>query len=127
MDYGVCNSIRISDHEGKKHLNYRYNLIIGEIDNIIQDKFIRYYFSEKSIDALINQILFDRKLKIKKYGKVMYINFMMKNKRKKENTEGFWKNAKTIHDNIGHNEAESDINESLNGRIAYNYKKYPWD
>lgn len=57
----------------------------------------------------------------------MYINFMMKNKRKKENTEGFWKNAKTIHDNIGHNEAESDINESLNGRIAYNYKKYPWD
>lgn len=28
LDYGVCNSIRISDHNGKKYLKYRYN--IGE-------------------------------------------------------------------------------------------------
>ena len=26
LDYGMCNSIRISDHKGKKHLSYMYNL-----------------------------------------------------------------------------------------------------
>ena len=28
LDYGVCNSIRISDHTGKKYLKYRYNVIL---------------------------------------------------------------------------------------------------
>ena len=28
LDYGVGNSIRISNHTGKKHLNYRYNIIL---------------------------------------------------------------------------------------------------
>lgn len=26
LDCGMCNSIRISDHRGKKHLAYRYNI-----------------------------------------------------------------------------------------------------
>ena len=26
LDYGVCNSIRISDHPGKRYLKYRYNI-----------------------------------------------------------------------------------------------------
>lgn len=27
LDYGVLNSIRISDHKGEKYLNYRYNVL----------------------------------------------------------------------------------------------------
>ena len=49
LDYGVCNSIRISDHEGKKHLCYRYNMIIGGENNIVEEKYIRYYFNENKV------------------------------------------------------------------------------
>ena len=28
FDYGVGNSLRISDHKGKKHLAYRFNIIL---------------------------------------------------------------------------------------------------
>ena len=37
LDYGVCNSIRISDHQGKKHLKYRYNI----------GPFVKEYCNEK--------------------------------------------------------------------------------
>ena len=26
LDYGACNSIRISDHDGYEHLSYKYNI-----------------------------------------------------------------------------------------------------
>jgi hypothetical protein len=29
LDYGACNSIRISDHNGYEHLSYKYNVISG--------------------------------------------------------------------------------------------------
>ena len=77
LDFGVCNSIRISDHNGKEHLCYRYNLIIGGNDNIIEEKYIRYYYNEKSVDALLNLILFDKHEKIKihlAFDYVIYLN-----------------------------------------------------
>lgn len=137
LDYGVLNSIRISDHKGKKHLKYKYNLIIGGIDNIIEDKFIRYYFGENSVYALINQVLFDRQFKIRKYGMGGYISFMKKNKQEKGNTEGFWKHATIIHDNSNsaeHIEAESGIRamtewQLYSGQISLDDldDKYPWN
>ena len=30
FDYGIVNSLRISDHEGKKHLSYRYNILLDQ-------------------------------------------------------------------------------------------------
>ena len=30
IDFGVCHTIRISDHPGKKHLHYRYNVLLRE-------------------------------------------------------------------------------------------------
>lgn len=99
LDYGVCNTIRISDHEGKEYLNYRYNILLGGENNIIEDKYIRYYFNEDSIDNLINQILFDRMTKVQKYGKKNYISFMSKNRTENAlNAEGFWKQARIIND-----------------------------
>lgn len=96
LDYGVCNSIRISDHEGKKHLCYRYNLLFGCQDNIIEERYIRYYFNENNVTGLINQILFDKTIKLKKYGKQLYRNYMTKNKHEHKNDNGFWKDAKLV-------------------------------
>ena len=96
LDFGVCNSIRISDHQGKGHLCYRYNIIIGCSDNIIEEEYIRYYFNHENVTGLINQILFDKVSKVQKYGLTRYKNYMAVNMNKHKNDEGFWKNAKTI-------------------------------
>ena len=96
LDYGVANSIRISDHEGKSHLRYRYNVIIGGEDNIIEDEYIRYYFNESSIDNLLNQILFDKTAKIAKYGAKGYNNLMNKNLINSKGSAGFWSKARTV-------------------------------
>lgn len=96
LDYGVCNTIRISDHEGKKHLQYRYNLIIGGDVNIIEDKYIRYYFNDTSLDILVNQILFDRQAKIAQYGRYNYRKFMEKNMAEHGKDSGFWSQAKQV-------------------------------
>lgn len=97
LDFGVCNSIRISDHNGKEHLCYRYNLIIGGNDNIIEEKYIRYYYNEKSVDALLNLILFDKHEKIKKYGFFNYKRYMDKNRiEHKDDEKGFWSHAQII-------------------------------
>lgn len=131
LDYGVLNSIRISDHEGKKHLKYRYNLIIGCADNITEDEYIRFFFNEDSLQALVNQILIDRKLKVKKYGMGQYIKFMEKNKLNKSNTEGFWKHAIIVYNNQpGHTEAVySDTSCSDIGKFSEEdlFGPLPWN
>ena len=97
LDFGVCNSIRISDHNGKEHLCYRYNLIIGGNDNIVEEKYIRYYFNENSINALLNTVLLDRNTKMSKYGIMKYKNFMYKNQTEhKDDNKGFWAHAELI-------------------------------
>lgn len=97
LDFGVCNSIRISDHDGKEHLCYRYNLIIGCSNDIIEEKYIRYYYNESSVNDLLNLVLLDRREKIKKYGIANYKMYMNKNKNEHRNDEkGFWAYAKLI-------------------------------
>lgn len=100
LDYGVCNTIRISDHEGKKHLCYRYNVIFGGETNIVEEKYMRYYFNENTVVGMLNQILFDKAQKIKKYGQTGYKNFMIKNMRDHSNDKGFWKDAKLVTSDI---------------------------
>lgn len=96
LDYGVCNSIRISDHPGKEYLCYRYNVILGCDDNIVEEKYIRYYFNENNIAGLTNQIMFDKMQRINKYGKESYRRIVKSNKTKHENEPGFWKDSKLI-------------------------------
>ena len=58
---------------------------------------MRYYFNENSVKALINQILFDKRAKIIKYGKTGYKNLMIKNKMEhKKDTSGFWSHARFV-------------------------------
>lgn len=100
LDYGVCNTIRISDHQGKQHLCYRYNLIFGGNVNITEEKYMRFYFNEDTVKELIMQILIDKKIKEDKYGKKGYRNFMIKNKNDKQHQKGFWSQAKLVTDDI---------------------------
>lgn len=96
LDCGVLNSVRIADHDGKKHLQYRYNLIVGGEDNIVEEKYIRYFFNENSVDRMIEQILFDRRYKMQKYGEKNYRRFIEKNFNDRVNDKGFWKDCTFI-------------------------------
>lgn len=69
LDYGVSNSIRISDHKGKKHLKYKFN-VNAHMDNATHKKdtlMTRNYYGRKDLETLIKHI------KMLKHSKEMYL------------------------------------------------------
>lgn len=94
LDYGVSNSLRISDHRGKKHLSYRFNLLT-DIDKSYTDdgEYMRHYYSKSDIDKLIADIIQHREKQIEKYGMSGYKSLMEVNKNRNESKRGFWEKA----------------------------------
>lgn len=89
----MCNSIRISDHTGKKHLSYMFNL--GKnISNITRDKkeFTRYYYPFSKMEELIQHILRHRQNKKRQYGE-SYAAAMEQMRQKNQHNKGFWSSA----------------------------------
>lgn len=67
LDYGVCNSIRISDHSGKQHLSYRYNIGTDLTrDTRVNNGYIQHYYAMYEVDLMIDKIIDDRPVKIRK-------------------------------------------------------------
>ena len=100
LDYGVMNSIRISDHKGKKHLSYRYNIENGiKIARWYKDDkgFWRYNCpnNKEEIDKLI-EIIMTGKINKKLYGEQRYNDLMLEYKNKSANEKGFWQQAREI-------------------------------
>ena len=97
LDYGVCNSIRISNHNGKRYLKYRYN-IGSHIPKyrMAHDRYERYYYPACQVTVLIRKIEEDRKQKIKRYGPQKYKHMMEKNLKEHKNAPGFWKQARLV-------------------------------
>lgn len=94
LDYGACNSIRISDHRGKQHLKYRYN--IGSFVKCFskeKDKYDRFYYRDDKVDNLIKKVISDKKQKLEQYGKEKYECFMRRNQNENLDKSGFWKQA----------------------------------
>ena len=94
LDHGVCNSIRVSSHAGKKHLKYRYN--IGPyIDgfHVVKDKYDRFYYPADGLEDMIVKIMEDRELKLSRCGCESYAEYMLKNKNDKAGSPGFWREA----------------------------------
>ena len=125
LDYGVCNSIRISDHPGKQNLQYRYNVIIGGEINIIEETYIRYFYNENSLKELYYQILLDKKMKIDKYGRLKYEGLMVRNQQDHSNDKGFWKQAKIVTGNnitlkpyTPHTEFKENVRQMPDGTYA---------
>lgn len=95
LDFGVCNSIRISDHPGKRYLKYRYNIgsFVKEYRYENKRGFPRFYFCQDQADALIEQVLRDRESKLKKYGADRYQRYAEENRVKNSQRKGFWRQA----------------------------------
>lgn len=95
LDYGLCNSIRISDHRGKEHLNYKYNLR-SDIKQYYKerDKYVRYYYPFEQRRNLIEHAKYDRRNKIYQLGSIAaYKDLMNIEKNLNSNNKGFWQKA----------------------------------
>ena len=94
------NSIRISDHKGKQHLSYRYNVEVGvRVAKWYKDDkgFWRYNCpsSKKEIDKLI-EIVLSSKMEKKIRYKGRYEEIMERYKQRAITEKGFWKQAKQV-------------------------------
>lgn len=96
FDYGLGNSLRISDHKGKKHLNYRFNIVLGTAQPTTDrsGKWPRNYYPPSMVDQVIADILagIDQKRShYQDYDKTMKVAAA---KAKKE--PGFWTQARLV-------------------------------
>lgn len=96
FDYGLAHSLRISDHNGKKHLSYKYNLLLNQKDFEIKEAngYEMRFYSVDEIDKLINDILSDREKAINKYSN--YIGLLNYKKNSIDYSKGFWCGAKEV-------------------------------
>lgn len=96
LDYGVARSIRISDHPGKQHLRYRFN-VSSNISRIARKGDRHYYsFSDTDIDQLVRDVVKYREELNNKYGHEAYVDYMNCNREKADYQVGFWKGAKEV-------------------------------
>lgn len=99
LDYGVANSIRISDHKGKKHLSYRYNVMLNEKETRRYKDykgFDRFIYPVSEIDSLIDHIEMERDEKYSKWGIDRYQSFVEKNMEEGHDKPGFWQKAVVV-------------------------------
>lgn len=99
LDYGVCHSIRISDHKGKANLHYRYNLLKNfrkqkgkkqQMFYFYENGYKRWYIPFDEVSLLVTNIRQERASIKQKYGKKNYWKFMKKNQAENQNKAGFW-------------------------------------
>lgn len=98
LDYGACNSIRISDHAGYPHLKYRYN--IGTwIEQAMEteDTYPRFYWPADQAGAMVAKCVADREARIGWSGEGGYQQIIEKKRREaKKARSGFWTHARKV-------------------------------
>ena len=95
FDYGLANSVRISDHTGKKHLSYMFN-IGSDIQEprTVKDGFTRYYYPMSALDDAVRHILRHRKRRMEEFNSMSgYELSMLGAKELNQNSKGFWSKA----------------------------------
>lgn len=102
LDYGMANSIRISDHKGYRYLSYRYNVECwrecGKRQGRDKHGWDRFYYSscKNDIKQLLQDIKKNKEQRIERYGEEKYKELMQKNIERGKLTRDhtFWHKAK---------------------------------
>ena len=97
FDYGVANSLRISDHTGKKHLAYRYNIDLSRKhykEKYSPQGYPRYYYPATEADKAVRDILEAKRMKVYRYKD--YEGAVEKAKIRSEHEKGFWQQARLV-------------------------------
>lgn len=99
VDCGVCHSIRVSDHTGKRHLKYRYNIgtFVRKFRSV-RDMHMRYYFTADEVDRLVDFVKRDRARQIDVLGgrKAYRERVQRFRERGEAMTEGFWAKCREV-------------------------------
>ena len=97
FDYGVANSLRISDHNGYERLSYRFNILLDIKKYKVETSrgYLREYFPPNELDRVISNIKKNKLLKQQKYPN--YENLIEIEKRKaKVSPYTFWRLSEKI-------------------------------
>lgn len=99
VDCGVCHSIRVSDHRGKRHLKFRYNIgTFVKRFRSVNDMHRRYYFTVDEVDRLVKFVRYDRARAIDVLGgrKAYEERVRRFRERGEAMTEGFWTKCREV-------------------------------
>lgn len=99
LDYGVCNSVRIGDHKGKKQYKYRYNVDIGRKQinrHKTPEGWHRWYYPETALRNLLQDVVKERQLLKNKKGEAHYQLLMAQRELEGRGTKGFWQSAQLV-------------------------------
>lgn len=100
LDYGLCNSIRISDHSGKKEYSYRFNILKEmpqkSVHYFTNGKFPRSFYSFDMVDKMIEDIIARKDEQLRKFGAFIYEVLQENEKEKKLGNNRFWNKAKLV-------------------------------
>lgn len=101
VDYGVCGTVRISDHNShKENLRYLYNVNVcstekqkqTKVDGIIRRK----YYNGSMLRKLMSDIKKNRDSKIKRFSVNGYDKMIEKNISINRKSKGYWQKAELI-------------------------------
>ena len=100
LDYGLANTIRVSDHKGKSHLKYRYNIgqhiSTYEQRTVVRKGWPMYFYPLCQVDVMIKRIINLRDSRIKTWGKDRYNNYMEVSIKENQYKKGFWTQSKEV-------------------------------
>ena len=99
FDYGVARSLRISDHDGKRHLKYHFNILesMGKKSSKItrtRQGFEMVFYSPAMINACCRDILAAKKDRVERYRD--YDAIVERAKAEATPDKGFWHAARLI-------------------------------
>lgn len=115
LDYGVANSIRVSDHKGIEKYKYKYNIRkdIEEKYEEMEGTYLRKYYPFKDIGDLVLDVIVDRELKRKQIGSNEYSRQMKEKKEYSEKaTNSFWLYCTKIKRGYEYESKEAIIDEN---------------
>lgn len=100
FDYGVACSLRISDHDGKRHLRYRFNILMSMGDKLSKESHTRnglemWFYSPHMIKACCRDILAAKKDRQARYRDYDGLVDDAKNKAAQPQ-KGFWGGARLV-------------------------------
>lgn len=99
FDYGVANSLRISDHNGKKHLRYRFNILESMRNASSKKRCTRqglemFFYGPHMVNACCRDILLEKRAKEKRYRS--YEAVVETAKQRQKSNCGFWGGARLV-------------------------------
>lgn len=99
LDYGLGNSIRISDHKGYKHLKYRFNIgtWVRQRRDEQDGEYIRSYYPAEDMEALVADVLRNRYKKRRHLGERGYNKRVGElRERSRHIRKGFWSYCRRV-------------------------------